>query len=74
MPGLPKSKLDLLKQAFIKEALGPGDAAKKAGVTPATANRYYEAWGEEIKQAREQQLVPQIEASIKKFGKKRKTR
>jgi hypothetical protein len=72
MPGLPKAKLDLLKQAFIKEALGPGDAAKKAGVTPATANRYYEAWGEEIKQAREQQLIPQFEASIKKFGKKRR--
>jgi hypothetical protein len=67
MPGIPKAKLELLKKAFIEEAMSPGDAAKKAGVTYATANRYYEKWGDEIKAAREQQLIPQIEESLKKF-------
>jgi hypothetical protein len=67
MPGIPKTKLELLKRAFIQEAMSPGDAAKKAGVTYATANRYYEKWGDEIKAAREQQLIPQIEESLKKF-------
>ena len=69
MPGIPKAKLDLLKQAFIKEAMSPGDAAKRAGVTYATENRYYDKWDDEIKAAREQQLIPQIEESLKKFRK-----
>jgi len=69
MPGIPKAKLELLRQAFIQEAMGPGDAAKNAGVTYATANRYYEKWDDEIKAAREQQLIPQIEESLKKFRK-----
>jgi len=69
MPGLPKAKLDLLKDAFIREAMSPGDAAKKAGVTYATANRYYERWGDEIRKAREKQLIPQFEESIRKLGK-----
>ena len=72
MPGLPKAKLDVLKQAFIKDAMSPGDAAKKAGVTYATATRYYEKWGDEIKTARENQLLPQIEESLKKLNKRRK--
>jgi|GEM_PF-5749138 len=72
MPGLPKAKLEVLKQAFIKDAMSPGDAAKKAGVTYATATRYYEKWGEEIKIAREKQLLPQIEESLKKLNKRRK--
>ena len=71
MPGLPKAKLDVLKQAFIKDAMSPGDAAKKAGVTYATATRYYEKWGDEIKTAREKQLLPQIEESLKKLNKRR---
>jgi hypothetical protein len=74
MPGVPKAKLDLLKHAFIQEAMSPGDAARKAGITTATANRYYEKWSDEIKAAREQQLLPQIEASLKKLGKGRKKR
>ena len=74
MPGLPKAKLDLLKQAFIADSMGPGDAVKKAGVTYATANRYYEKWSEEMRKAREQQLVPQFEASIRKLGKKGRRR
>jgi hypothetical protein len=69
MPGIPKAKLDLLKEAFIKDAMSPGDAAKKAGVTYATANRYYEKWSEEIRTSREQQLIPQFEESIRKLGK-----
>jgi len=69
MPGLPKAKLELLKRAFIEEAMGPGDAAKKAGVTYATASRYYEKWGDEIGAARENQLLPQMEESLKKLGK-----
>lgn len=69
MPGLPKAKLDLLKQAFITDAMSPGDAAKKAGVTYATASRYYEKWGEEIQQGSEKQLIPQFEASIRNLGK-----
>ena len=72
MPGLPKAKLEVLKQAFIKDAMSPGDAAKKAGVTYATATRYYEKWGDEIKIAREKQLLPQIEESLKKLNKRRK--
>jgi hypothetical protein len=69
MPGIPKAKLDLLKEAFIKDAMSPGDAAKRAGVTYATANRYYEKWSEEIRTSREQQLIPQFEESIRKLGK-----
>jgi hypothetical protein len=69
MPGIPKAKLDLLKEAFIRDAMSPGDAAKKAGVTYATANRYYEKWSEEIRTSREQQLIPQFEESIRKLGK-----
>jgi hypothetical protein len=72
MPGIPKAKLDLLKQAFIQDAMSPGDAAKKAGTTYATANRYYEKWADEIKTAREKQLLPQIEESLKKLNKRRK--
>jgi len=72
MPGLPNAKLEVLKQAFIRDAMSPGDAAKKAGVTYATATRYYEKWGEEIKIAREKQLLPQIEESLKKLNKRRK--
>jgi hypothetical protein len=74
MPGLPKAKLDLLKQAFIADAMSPGDAAKKVDVTYPSANRYYEKWGEEIRKAREQQLIPQFEASIKKLGKVKRRR
>jgi hypothetical protein len=74
MPGLPKAKLLVLKQAFINDAMSPGDAARKAGVTYATASRYYEKWGEEIKKAREQQLIPQFEESLKKLGKGPKPR
>ena len=72
MAMLSQEKRDLLKQAFIAEGMTPGEAAKKVGVTYATANRYYELWSDEIKRAMEQQLVPQMQQSIKRLGKRRK--
>jgi len=36
---LPQQKLDLLKRAFVVEGMAPGQAAKKVGIAPATANR-----------------------------------
>jgi hypothetical protein len=67
---LSKDKLDRLKRAFIDDALSPTDAAKAAGTTYTTAKRYYEKWGDEIKTERECLLMPQLEASLKRLGKK----
>ena len=72
MATLSKDKLDKLKRAFIDDALSPTDAAKAAGTTYATAKRYYEKWGDEIKRERERLLMPQLEASLNRFGKDRK--
>ena len=74
---LPQEKLDLLRKAFIEEAMSPGTAAKRVGISGATANRYFEKWIDDITKAREQQLVPQLKRSIQKFtaplkGKKRR--
>jgi hypothetical protein len=66
---LSKDKLDKLKRAFIDDALSPTDAAKAAGTTYATAVRYYEKWGDEIKRERERLLMPQLEASLNRLGK-----
>jgi hypothetical protein len=66
---LSKDKLDKLKRAFINDALSPTDAAKAAGTTYATAQRYYERWGDEIKTERERLLMPQLEASLNRLGK-----
>jgi len=66
---LSKDKLDKLKRAFINDALSPTDAAKAAGTTYATAVRYYEKWGDEIKRERERLLMPQLEASLNRLGK-----
>jgi hypothetical protein len=66
---LSKDKLDKLKRAFINDALSPTDAAKAAGTTYATAMRYYEKWGDEIKTGRERLLMPQLEASLNRLGK-----
>jgi hypothetical protein len=70
MAPLSKDKLDRLKRAFIDDALSPTDAAKAAGTTYATAKRYYEKWGDEIKTERERLLMPQLEASLKRLGQK----
>lgn len=69
MATLSKDKLDKLKRAFIDDALSPTDAAKAAGTTYATAVRYYEKWGDEIKRERERLLMPQLEASLNRLGK-----
>jgi hypothetical protein len=70
---LPKEKLDLLKRAFTEEAMSPGQAAKKVGVTYATASRYYEKWSSEIKQSLERQLIPRIQESIRQARRKPKS-
>jgi hypothetical protein len=60
---LSREKLDLLKHCFMVEAMTPGQAAKRVGVTYATPNRYYEKWSSEIRRrntsrARAQYLNP----------------
>jgi len=70
MATLPKHKLDLLKSAFIEEGMSPGQAATKVGISPATANRYYEKWDAEIREGRQKQLMPGLEKSIKTLGRK----
>jgi len=72
MAKLSKEKLDALKSAFIDDAMSPGDAAKKVGVSYGTAVRYYELWDKEIRKRREKQLVPQILESMKRLGKKKR--
>jgi hypothetical protein len=70
MAKLSKDKLAALKSAFIDDAMSPGDAAKKVGVSSETEVRYYELWDGEIRKEREQQLVPQMLESMKRLGKK----
>ena len=72
MARLSKEKLDLLKKSFTEDAMTPGQAAEKVGVTYATANRYYEKWSSDIKRSLESKLVPNLEESIKRMAKKRK--
>ena len=56
MPPLPKQKLDALKRAFTEKAMSPGKAAQEAGVTYATAKRYYEKWSDVIQRSLEARL------------------
>jgi hypothetical protein len=72
MPRLSADKLQLLKRAFTEDATSPGQAAQAAGVTYATAKRYYDLWAEEIKRSLESKLLPELEASVKRQAKKRK--
>jgi hypothetical protein len=72
MAKLSNDKLDALKHAFINDAMSPADAAKKTGVSYATAVRYYELWDQEIRKGREKQLLPQILESMKRLGKKKR--
>jgi hypothetical protein len=44
MAKLSKEKLAALKHTFIEVGMSPGDAAKKAGVSYATAFRYSAPW------------------------------
>ena len=66
MARLPLEKLQLLKKAFTENAMVPGQAAEHVGVTYATAKRYYDLWGNEIKRALESRLLPSLQESVKK--------
>jgi hypothetical protein len=72
MASLSTDKLQLLKKAFTEDAMSPGQAVQAAGVAEATAKRYYELWGDEIKRSLESWLLPSLEESIKRLAKKRK--
>ena len=48
----------------------PGQAAHAVGVTYATAKRWYDRWGDEIRQNLESRLLPSLEAFVKRVGKK----
>ena len=72
MARLSAEKLKLLKGAFTEQAMTPGQAAQAAGVTYATAKRYYELWDKEIKRSLESRLLPSLEASVKSATKLKK--
>ncbi len=74
MARLTAEKLQLLKKAFTKDAMQPGQAAEAVGITYGTAKRWYDKWSDEIKQALEQRLLPSLEASVKRESKKHKRR
>ena len=74
MSRLSADKVALLKKAFTEDAMQPRQAAQSAGITYATAKRYYELWSEEIKRSLEAKLLPSLEASMKRVGKKKKAR
>ena len=72
MARLSTEKLQLLKKAFTENAMTPGQAAQKVGVTYATAKRWYDKWADEIRRSLERKLVPSMEESINRLKKKRK--
>ena len=72
MARLSSDKLAMLKKGFTEDAMTPGQAAQAAGVTYATAQRWYEKWGDEIRRSLEARLVPSLEASVKRHTKKRR--
>src|SRR5436189_2999559 len=72
MARLSTDTLQLLKKAFTEDAMSPGQAAQAVGVTYATAKRYYDRWGNEIKRSLESRLLPELEASVNRVTKKRK--
>ena len=69
MPRLSTDKLQLLKKAFTEQAMSPGQASQAAGVTHATAKRWYDKWADEIKRGLESRLMPELEASVKRHAK-----
>jgi hypothetical protein len=73
MARLSTDKLQLLKKAFTEDAMSPGQAAQVAGVTYASAKRWYDKWADQIKRSLESRLLPELEASVKRVPKKRKT-
>ena len=74
MARLSTDKLNALKRAFVEDAMTPGQAAQAVGVTYATAKRYYDLWGDEIKRSLESRLLPELEASVKRVAKKGRDR
>jgi hypothetical protein len=71
MAGLSSDKLAALKKAFTLDAMQPGQAAQAAGVTYATAKRYYDLWADEIKRSLENRLLPSLEESLKRVKRKK---
>ena len=57
---------------MIEKAMSPSQAAQAVGASAATAKRYYDLWGDEIKRSLESRLLPELEASVKRIGKTRK--
>ena len=72
MARLSADKIQQLKKSFTEDAMTPGQAAEKVGVTYATAKRYYDRWGDEIKRSLESRLLPSLEESVKQQAKKRR--
>jgi len=72
MARLSSEKLAMLKKVFTEDAMTPGQAAQAAGVTYATAQRWYEKWGDEIRRSLEARLLPSLEASVERVGRKRR--
>ena len=70
MARVSTEKLQRLKKAFTEDAMTPGQAAQKVGVTYATAKRWYDKWPDEIRRRLENKLVPSTEESIKRLAKK----
>jgi hypothetical protein len=48
----------------------PGQAAQAAGITYATAKRYYDLWSDEIKRSLEAKLLPSLEEPVKRTRKR----
>ena len=65
MARLSTDKLNALKAAFIEKAMSPGQAAQAVGIAEATAKRYYDLWGDQIKRALEGRLLPSLQESVK---------
>jgi hypothetical protein len=70
---LCSTTLTALKDVFTIDAMQPGQAAQAAGITYATAKRYYDLWSDEIKRSLESNLLPSLEESVKRTGKMRKS-
>jgi hypothetical protein len=50
----------------------PTQAAHAAGVSYATAKRYYDLWADDIKRSLEAKLLPSLEESVKRTAKRKK--
>jgi len=71
MARLSATKLAALRKAFLEDAMQPSQAAQASGVSYATAKRYYEASGDEIRRSLESRLLPSLEQSVKRLARKK---